>query len=651
MKKQSYICLGLCLALLICSTGCRQPAAQEEAPSGKTVVTMMYPIVLDHFEELVENTYSDIDLQVEPTTAAVMNGDSERRLRNGHGTDLVVTTLPTGDVKNFMLDLSTTEVSTSYQAAVMNSILIDGKTRYLPLPGQYSAHIINKTFADLLMDTPPASNSQLLALLDAGREQGVGIGPDGSMFGIDVVNSAAIGSYIIGTQVPDFLGQMDGIQWMSGLEAGTASFNGKWNNCLDRLFDCVERGYLNTQTISLKQTNALPVRERMLDGSLLFCYGNVRLLSQLEEMSDQYEYDMIPFLSEQENQPWVISSPDGYIGINTALSAADASSKLDASQRILALLSTQEGQDAWIADTEATNSYLSGYEDFHNIVPEGLKACVAGGYVYDLRMPSNVIQYFGKNMISVLNGTAKMADALDAVDDYCRNGSDEVDYDQSVVGSVEADLLYENYNTRREETAIGNLVADAVAEYAGADIAVVNGGGIRASLYQGDVLGADLAAVCPYPNIIYLVETDGSVIKEMLENGISMTKRDNDVPAGRFLQVSGICYTYRPQNGEAPAELLSVTLADGSPLVPDTRYKLAITNYMAGSSGYMDNNGDGYTMLNLLSDDVPKAENVVLLEDTKATYADAIKAYFNNHRDEPVTAELEGRITMIDKDE
>lgn len=651
MKKQRYCCIGLCLVLLVCSTSCKQSVTQEEAPSERTVVTMMYPIVLEHFEELVENTYTDIDLQVEPTTSAVMNGDSERRLHNGHGTDLVITTLPTGDVKNFMLDLSATEVSTSYQATVMNAIMIDGKTRYLPLPGQYSAHIINKTFADRLMDTPPASNSQLLALLDAGRKQGVGIGQDGSMFGIDVVNSAAIGSYIIGTQVPDFLGRMDGIEWMSGLEAGTVTFKGKWNNCLDRLIDCVERGYLNTQTLSLNQTNALPVRDRMLDGSLLFCYGNVRLLSQLEEMSEQYEYDMLPFLSEQGNQPWVISSPDGYIGINITLSESGEETKLDACQRILTLLSTQEGQDAWIADTQATNSYLSNYKNTQNFVPEGLKACVAGGYIYDLRMPSNVIQYFGKNMISVLNGTAKMTDALEAVDDYCLNGSDAVDYSQSVVGSVEEDLLYENYNTRLGETAIGNLVADAVAEYTGADIAVVNGGGIRASLYQGDVLGADLAAVCPYANIIFLVETDGSVIMEMLENGISLTKRDNDVPSGRFLQVSGLCYTYRPESSESPAELLSVTLPDGLPLDAGAHYKLAITNYMAGSSGYMDNNGDGYTMLNLLSDDVPKAENVVLLEDTQATYADAMKAYFNNHRNEPVTAELEGRITMIDKDE
>lgn len=650
MPERRWACLGLSLALLLGCAGCGQDAARGGTAAGRTAVTMMYPITLSHFEELVERTFQDIDLRVEPTTSAAMNGDSERRLRNGHGADLIVTTLPTGDVKEYMMDLSATEFSTSYQATVMGPVLVEGRTRYIPLPGQSSGYILNKTLADRLADGLPTSNAELTALLDAGREQGLGIGPDGTMFGIDVVGVDAIGSYLIGTQVPDFLGLMDGIQWMSGFEAGTTAFSGQWDGCLDDLMTCVDRGYLNAQTLSLKQTNAVPVKDRMLAGTLLLCYGNAQLYTRLCDETDSYEFVMLPFLSDRGNHPWAISAPDGYIGINGALGGPGREAELDACKRILGLLSTQEGQDAWIADVGATNSYLSEYEDAENGVPAGLEACVQGGYIYDLRLPSNVIRYFGESMIAVLNGKAEMADALAAVDDYCRNGSDAVDYDQSVVGSVAEDLLYENYNTRREETAIGNLVADAVAEFAGADIAVVNGGGIRASLYQGDVLGADLAAVCPYANTIVLVEARGSAIVEMLENGVSLTMRDNDIPAGRFLQVSGLCYTYRPQTADAPAELVSVTLPGGAPLDPDGRYKLAVNNYMAGSSGYLDNNGDGYTMLNLFSDDVPKAAGVTLLDDTGGTYADAMRAYFYDHRDEPITAQLEGRITVEERE-
>ena len=649
MKTKQVICLAIIMPALLGLTSCQQVSKTENS-APKTVVTMMYPITLNQFEKLVEQTYADIDFQIEPTTTATLNGDSERRLRKGHGTDLVVTTLPTGDVKGFVMDLSTTEFAADYQATVMNPVMMEGKTLYLPLPGQYSAYILNKTFARQISEAIPSTNADLLALFDAGKEKGVGIGPDGTMLGLESISISAIGTYIIGAQVPDYLGLVEGIKWMEGFIENTACFEGAWNNSLDFVLPYVERGYLNPLTLSLDKTNALPVKERMLDGTLMMCYGNSRLLSQLRSGTQQYEFVMLPFLSDRGNHAWVTSTPDGYIGINSALGETGKEDVLDACMRVLKLLSTQEGQAAWIADTQATNSYLSSFEDEDDTVPEGLEACVAGGYVYNLQMPSNVIRYFGQCMIDVLNGKTEMAQALEAVDDYHRNGSEEVDYDQSVVGSVAEDFLYENYNTRLKETTIGNLVADAVAEYTQADIAVVNGGGIRASLYQGDVLGADLAAVCPYGNTIVLTKAKGSVILQMLANGISLTMRDNAIPAGRFLQVSGLCYTYKPQESGEPAQLISVTLPDGAPLDEDAVYTLAINNYMAGANGYLDNNGDGYTMLNLFSDDLPKAEDVELLKDTGATYADAVRSYFFNHRNEPITAKLEGRIVLWEED-
>lgn len=647
MIRGKYMSLVILMTMVLFACGCQAKSDASDAGSGgKLEVTMMYPMKLEHFEALVEKELSDIDLQVELTTTATLNGDSERRLRNGHGTDLVVTTLPTGAVKDYMMDLSAESFSTNYQGSVASPVMIEGQTRYLPLPGQYSGYIINKTFVDQLGLTMPGSNTELTELCEAGKAKNIGVGEDGVMIGLTVVAPSSVGTFIIGTQVPDFLGTASGIQWSSDFDGGTAGFLDAWNDSLDLLLTWVERGYLNSATLSLKAKNAMPIEERMLDGTLMLSHGNVQLLTKLNSESQQYEYVMIPYLSDEGNHPWVTSEPDGYIGINAALSAAEDSDRLDACIRVLSLLSTPEGQAAWMADTQAPSAYLLDHKTGEESLPEGIAACVTEGYIYDIQMPSNVVQYFGKSMISVLDGTLEMGAALAAVDDYCQNGSTDVDYDQTVVGSVAEDLLYENYNTRREETLIGNLVSDAVREYAKTDMAVVNGGGIRASLYKGDVLGADLSALCPYDNTIVVVEVTGEVIHAMLENSISLTTREAGIPAGRFLQVSGIAYTYRPADETNPPKLLSVTMADGSPLDPDAKYSLAITNYMAGSGGYMDNNGDGYTMLNIYSDTAPKAENVKLLEETGATYSDALKQYFYEHRDEPVKVELEGRITV-----
>lgn len=647
MKYSRYVWLSVICIMLSVNMGCRlQEEIAQPAENRKTEVSMMYPANLKHFEELVESKYPDIDLQVEMTTTATMNGDSERRLRKGHGTDLVVTTLPTGTVKEYVMDLSAEAFATSYQGSVASPTMVEGQTRYLPLPGQYEGYILNQTLVEQLGKTVPLSNTDLTDILKAGREQGIGIGEEGDMFGLSAVSTSSVGTYIIGTQVPDFLGTAEGIKWMSDFESGTAGFSGFWDHGLDLLEQWVESGYLNAGALSLKTKNAMPIEARMLDGTLILAHGNVQMMTKLNHQSSEYEYVMLPYLSDEGKEPWVISEPDGYIGINRQLADGDDESKLDACIRILDLLSTSEGQEAWMEDTSALYSYLSDNKTLPAAVPDGIAKCVEKGYIYDLQMPSNIIQYFGKSMISVLDKKSELKEALASIDDYSRSGSPDVDYDQSVVGSVQEDLIYENYNTRREETAIGNLIADAVKEYSGADIAVVNGGGIRASLYQGDVLGEDLSAVCPYPNKIIVVEAKGSVIAAMLENGISQTVRDGAMPAGRFLQVSGLCYTYRPSEGERMAELLSVTETDGSGLEMDTWYTLAVTNYMAGSSGYLDNNGDGYTMLNLYSDTAPKTEDVKLLKETGGTYADALKQYFQNHMDEEIAAKLEGRIKI-----
>ncbi len=648
MKYKKYISLGMIFILLLLDMGCRPQADGSEQPAAQKIeISMMYPMKLSHFEALVEKEYPEIDLQVEMTTTATMNGDSERRLRKGHGTDLVVTTMPTGEVKDYVMDVSAEEFATSYQGSVASPVMIEGQTRYLPLPGQYTGYILNKTLAAKLGKKLPESNEDLTELFRAGKAQGIGIGEDGVMFGLTTVSASSIGSYIIGTQVPDFLGTSEGIKWMADFEAGTAGFSDVWDSSLDLLLEWVSEGYLNAGSLSLQTNNATPIETRMLNGTLLLAHGNVQLFTKISSHSNEYEYTMLPYLSDKGNSPWVTSEPDGYVGINSLLEGEENKEKLDACIHILELLSTQEGQEAWMEDTSASNSYLSDFESGESEVAEEIAACINDGYIYDLQLTSNIIQYFGKNMALVLDQKMQLEEALAALDDYCRNGSEEVDYDQSIVGSVAGDLIYEDYNTRREETTIGNLITDAVKEYSGADIAVVNGGGIRASLYKGDILGEELNAVCPYPNKIILVEAKGSVIVSMLENGISQTVREDTLPAGRFLQVSGLCYSYRQADEEQPSKLLSVTLEDGSALEPDVWYTLAITDYMAGSGGYIDNNGDGFTMLNLYSDSSPKAENIKLIRETGATYGDALREYFQNHKDEPVSVELEGRITVV----
>lgn len=102
---------------------------------------------------------------------------------------------------------------------------------------------------------------------------------------------------------------------------------------------------------------------------------------------------------------------------------------------------------------------------------------------------------------------------------------------------------------RNRETAIGNFCADAYRYVSGADIALVNGGGIRADLPQGDITYGDLFEVHPFGNTLCVVEASGQEILDCLEMCYRMVqyKSEEDGQAigedGGFQQVSGIKFT------------------------------------------------------------------------------------------------------------
>ena len=89
---------------------------------------------------------------------------------------------------------------------------------------------------------------------------------------------------------------------------------------------------------------------------------------------------------------------------------------------------------------------------------------------------------------------------------------------------------------RNQEAPIGNFFADALRHVSGTDIALVNGGGIRASIPKGDITFNTLLAVSPYHNDICMATMSGKQIMDALE----VSARALPSEHGGFLQVSGI---------------------------------------------------------------------------------------------------------------
>jgi 2',3'-cyclic-nucleotide 2'-phosphodiesterase (5'-nucleotidase family) len=176
------------------------------------------------------------------------------------------------------------------------------------------------------------------------------------------------------------------------------------------------------------------------------------------------------------------------------------------------------------------------------------------------------------------------------------------------ISTTAVELDSRNATMRSREAAIGNLVADAMRTKTRADVAIMNGGGIRGGkLYAPGtaITRRDVLAELPFRNRVVTIEITGAALRQAIENGLSRLPNQ----AGRFPQVSGLAVEYDPKR-PAGARILSIKAGD-APLDPAKTYRVTTNDFMARG-------GDGYSMFAdvkplLPIDDAPLVANELMV--------------------------------------
>jgi 2',3'-cyclic-nucleotide 2'-phosphodiesterase/3'-nucleotidase len=147
-----------------------------------------------------------------------------------------------------------------------------------------------------------------------------------------------------------------------------------------------------------------------------------------------------------------------------------------------------------------------------------------------------------------------------------------------VLGRTADALEHDRYRL----SPLGQWATDAMRAAAQTDIAFCNGGGLRTGLAAGIITLGDLYAVMPFDNSLYVAAMTGEQVLAALEHGIANEKFGT-------LQFSGLRVEY---NRHAPAgkRIVSVALADGSPLAPERTYTVAVSDFLVAG-------GDEYDMV------------------------------------------------------
>ena len=200
---------------------------------------------------------------------------------------------------------------------------------------------------------------------------------------------------------------------------------------------------------------------------------------------------------------------------------------------------------------------------------------------------------------------------------------------------------------RRAETNLGDLCADAYRIQSGADVSILNGGGVRVSINAGDITRGNILSVHPFGNAMCVIEVSGQQILDALEWGSRFVPGET----GGFLQVSGLSYEIHSYidtpcvtddhgmfAGIEGERRVKNVLVGGEPIDPEKTYTLAAHDYMLLDAG------DGYTMFAgapLLQDRV-KLDNQVLIDYITENLGGVIGPEYEN-----LTGE--GRIIIVEQ--
>jgi 2',3'-cyclic-nucleotide 2'-phosphodiesterase/3'-nucleotidase len=246
-----------------------------------------------------------------------------------------------------------------------------------------------------------------------------------------------------------------------------------------------------------------------------------------------------------------------------------------------------------VANVEGIDAIISGHS--HNTV---------AGYINDV--PVVQAYKYGRAMAKVSfdfneDGTIKAATpSIDSLykrkGDIIADASGTTEYDKwntdlepimnEKIGVASGTF---SHNTDEDQTTpLGEFVCKLMAEKAGVDIAIQNGGGLRRDIPAGDITMGLMYEVMPFDNTLTVAELTGADLRKNIDNGL--------MPEGsRAGSFSGLVVEF-DLDKPAGERILKMTLSDGRPVKMDQVYKVVSNDFLVDTAG-----ADGYDFSNAIS--------------------------------------------------
>ncbi|MCL1113056.1 MULTISPECIES: bifunctional UDP-sugar hydrolase/5'-nucleotidase UshA [Shewanella] len=186
---------------------------------------------------------------------------------------------------------------------------------------------------------------------------------------------------------------------------------------------------------------------------------------------------------------------------------------------------------------------------------------------------------------------------------YQERGQGQLD---EVIATTDALLDGVRANVRNMQTNLGRLIAEAQRTKVGADIGVMNSGGVRASIEAGNITYRDVLTVQPFGNTVTLMSMTGAEITDYLGTVASFQRG-----AGAYAQITGVKMIV-----DCAAKTVAISEINGKDYSPTESYSFTVPSFNAAG-------GDGYPVLDPIQTGYVDAEVLYTFFKDKGTIAAA----------------------------
>ncbi len=338
--------LGGCAA----GEGAGADTAQEHEP---LTVCNLNNLFSDDFIEVFQETHPEVSFEASAYRGANGSGLALTTLETGDIPDVYISTYPLSpeSQREHLIDLSGYGFVSNYTTTMLNSVRNEGGVYLLPSCFQMTGISYNKTLMEENGWAVPNSFEELLALVP--EIEAAGLDVMRCMFDLDGYPF----NYFFNILNTDYFHTAQGSQWKADFSSGAAKAAGN-----EELLAGVEyfKRWIDAGLITDEADFTRRPQDAFMDGECVF-FLSLGLSSYENTTEDgrTFEFDVMPWLSDDGSTNTLTTTTSRYFGLSKRLLEPGNEQKLADALSLMKFISTEEGQEALVAQTAQPSLYTA----------------------------------------------------------------------------------------------------------------------------------------------------------------------------------------------------------------------------------------------------------------------------------------------------